>query len=451
MSFFTLSVFIMPPKPNKGDLSLPPPLQLVEQQVASKRQQAKLKKDEKDGARPKDTVTSKTGSKTPVKMEEDQPRAESTPSASAKTLPVSMVDPVLSSGSDSDETGLDAEIAELEKSIKETIQQIDTSKQRLRVREKKEKAARLKSQLEYAQKELQRTKEIGMKTSSEKKHEPKKKTKVKSSIITPSQKDSDIDSDSEIKISDLKKMKHLVKSADKKMSSLGLCCSSEDANSESSSSSSSDDSSLALSSGDEGKKSKHKKKKHSKSKKSGMVKKPSDKVKYPQTWPQSVLQYEFVSDKTTFENLDLKLFAAGEIEIILSDSISSTERKNRLLLLRKILYYANVYDWQGLLNFYAAWLRRIESGLSKWGDDPTIIEIPMLARHVIKKSADKAADAIFWCPDYNNGKCSVSAKSHQKIIKNRTRTVQHICSTCWRKDKKQLSHPETSFACPYKI
>ena len=196
----------MPPKPNKGDLSLPPPLQLVEQQVASKRQQAKLKKDEKDGARPKDTIKySKTGSKTPVKMDEHQPRAESTPSASAKTLPVSMVDPVLSSGSDSDETGLDAEIAELEKLIKETIQQIDTSKQRLRVREKKEKAARLKSQLESAQKELQRTKEIGMKTSSEKKHEPKKKSKVKSSIITPSQKDSDIDSDSEIKISDLKK------------------------------------------------------------------------------------------------------------------------------------------------------------------------------------------------------------------------------------------------------
>ena len=267
MSFFTLSVFIMPPKPNKGDLSLPPPLQLVEQQVSSKRQ-AKLKKDEEDGARPKDTVTNiKSGSKTPVKMEEDQPRAESTPSASAKTLPVSMVDPALSSDSDSDETGLDAEKAELEKSIKETIQQIDTSKQCLRVREKKEKAARLKSQLESTQKELQRTKEIGMKTSSEKKNEPKKKTKVKSSIITPSQKDSDIDSNSEIKISDLKNMKHLVKSADKKMSSLGLCCSSEDANSESSSRSSSDDSSLALTSGDEGKKSKHKKKKHSKSKK----------------------------------------------------------------------------------------------------------------------------------------------------------------------------------------
>ena len=290
-----------------------------------------------------------------------------------------------------------------------------------------------------------------MKTSSETKHKPKKDSKSKTKLITPSQKDSEDNSDFDLKISDLRKMKNLVKSADKKMSNLGLCRSSEDADSESSSSSSSDDSSLDLSSSDETKRSRRKKKKHSRSKKSGMVKKPSDKVLYPQTWPQSVLQYEFISDKITFEKLDLKLFAASEIEIFLSEKTSSTERKSRLLLLRKILYYANVYEWQGLLNFYAAWLRRIESGLSKWGDDPTIIEIPMLARHVLKKSAEKTSDAIFWCPDYNNGKCSVSAKSHQRMIKNRSRTVQHICSTCWRKDRKQLSHPETSSACPHKI
>ena len=331
------------------------------------------------------------------------------------------------------------------------MQELDSSKQRMRVKEKKEKAARLHAKLESAQKELQRSKEIGMKTSSETKHKPKKDSKSKTKLITPSQKDSEDNSDFDLKISDLRKMKNLVKSADKKMSNLGLCRSSEDADSESSSSSSSDDSSLDLSSSDETKRLRRKKKKHSRSKKSGMVKKPSDKVLYPQKWPQSVLQYEFISDKITFEKLDLKLFAAGEIEIILSEKTSSLERKNRLLLLRKILYYANVYEWQGLLNFYAAWSRRIESGLSKWGDDPTIIEIPMLARHVLKKSAEKTSHAIFWCLDYNNGKCSVSAKSHQKMIKNRSRTVQHICSTCLRKDRKQLSHPETSSACPHKI
>lgn len=429
-----------PGKPDKGDLSLPPPLQLLEKQITSKREEAKVKKEKKDGAKEKDSVKQKDTLDTPIKKD-SMPRAESTPSASAK----------VDSHSDSDEEGLDAEIAELENSIKETMHQIDSSKHRLRVKEKRERAARLQIKLESAQKELQRSKEIGMKASSETKHKPKKDSKSKTKLITPSHKDSEDNSDFDIKISDLRKMKHLVKSADKKMSNLGLCRSSEDADSESSSSSSSDDSSPDLSSSDETKKSRRKKKKHSKSKKSGMVKKPSDKVLYPQTWPQSVLQYEFISDKITFEKLDLKLFAAGEIEIILSEKTSSTERKNRLLLLRKILYYANVYDWQGLLNFYAAWLRRIESGLSKWGDDPTVIEIPMLARHVLKKSAEKTSDAIFWCPDYNNGKCSVSAKSHQKMIKNRSRTVQHICSTCWRKDRKQLSHPETSSACPHKI
>ena len=50
--------------------------------------------------------------------------------------------------SDSDEDGLDAVIAELEKSIKETMQELDSSKQRMRVKEKKEKAARLHAKLE---------------------------------------------------------------------------------------------------------------------------------------------------------------------------------------------------------------------------------------------------------------------------------------------------------------
>ena len=106
-------------------------------------------------------------------------------------------------------------------------------------------------------------------------------------------------------------MRNLVKSADKKMSSLGLCFSSEDADTENSSGSSSEESSFEMSS----KKTKQRKKKHSKSKRSGMVKKMSDRVLYLQTWPQSVLQYEFVSDKVAFEKLDLKLFAAGEVEM----------------------------------------------------------------------------------------------------------------------------------------
>ena len=114
------------------------------------------------------------------------------------------------------------------------MQELDSSKQRMRVKEKKEKVERLHAKLESAQKELQRSKEIGMKTSSETKHKPKKNSKSETKLITPSQKDSEDNSDFDLKISDLRKMKNLVKSADKKMSNLGLCRSSEDADSESS-------------------------------------------------------------------------------------------------------------------------------------------------------------------------------------------------------------------------
>ena len=95
----------------------------------------------RDGAKQKDTI------KTPIKKDV-KPKAESTPSAFAQN------------DSHSDSDGLDAVIAELEKSINETMQKLDSLKQRMSVKEKREKAARLHSKLESAQKELQRSKEI---------------------------------------------------------------------------------------------------------------------------------------------------------------------------------------------------------------------------------------------------------------------------------------------------
>ena len=57
-----------------------------------------------------------------------------------------------------------------------------------------------------------------------------------------------------------------------------------------------------------------------------MSKKASDKVKHPQIWPHSVLQYEFVSENVKFKDLDLKMFVAGELEILMT-KILRTEFK----------------------------------------------------------------------------------------------------------------------------
>ena len=95
------------------------------------------------------------------------------------------------------------------------------------------------------------------------------------------------------------------------------------------------------------------KKKKKKSKKSGKAKKSSDKVKYPQVRPHSVLQYEFVSEHVAFKQLSLKMFLCGEMEILTS-KISKSEFKGRMRFLKKIVYYFNIYEWSVLLQYYAA-------------------------------------------------------------------------------------------------
>ena len=189
--------------------------------------------------------------------------------------------------------------------------------------------------------------------------------------------------------------------------------------------------------------------------KSGLYKKSADTVKFPQIWPHSALQYEFVSESVSFMSLDIRNFVAGEVEIVLSNRVSAVEKMGRLRLLKKMMYYANIYEWRALLKFYAARVRRIEIGLSTWSDDSTEIEMPMLARFPLrtksqlKKEGQRDSDQLWWCPDYNKQSCSSSALVYQKHIKGQLRTVRHFCSACFKGDKAKLEHPQSSSACPY--
>lgn len=114
---------------------------------------------------------------------------------------------------------------------------------------------------------------------------------------------------------------------------------------------------------------KKKKKKHKHKKKSGINAKASDKVRYPQKWPHSHLQYQHVNKHVKYDELTFHLFVAGEISIISEEGLSSTEKKGRLQLLQKIVYYYSTYEFKGLKAFYAAWLREIELGRKNWEDD----------------------------------------------------------------------------------
>ena len=206
------------------------------------------------------------------------------------------------------------------------------------------------------------------------------------------------------------------------------------------------------------KKKKHKSKKH---KKSGINAKSSDKVKDPQRWPHAYLQYEFVNKQVKFDELDFKLFLAGEISIIAADDLSESERKGRLDLLKKIIYYSNTYEFKGLKAFYAAWLREIELKKKSWSDDPQQIETAILSKYLLKNKGfssfykkdssnktDSNDDKTWFCSDYQRNKCK-HRSSHLKVHNGKQKLASHICASCWLKDKKKLEHPECSSSCPH--
>ena len=91
-----------------------------------------------------------------------------------------------------------------------------------------------------------------------------------------------------------------------------------------------------------------------KSKKSGLYNTSSDTVQFSQIWPHSALQFEYVCESVSFRSLDIKMSVAGELEVILSKRVSATEKLGRLKLLKKMMYFANIYEWKTLLKFYAA-------------------------------------------------------------------------------------------------
>ena len=214
----------------------------------------------------------------------------------------------------------------------------------------------------------------------------------------------------------------------------------------------------------DGKREKKKSSKRTSKKMSGINAKASDKVRYPQRWPHAHLQFEYVNKQVKFEDLDFKLFVAGELEIIAGDDISAMERAGRLDLLRKIVYYYNTYEFVGLKSFYAAWLREIELGKKSWSDDSQLIESAILSKYLLKNKtfsnisntttsnsrkefSGNVEDRVWFCSDYQRNKC-LHKNSHLVVIKGKQRHATHICASCWLKDKKRMEHPECSSCCP---
>ena len=172
------------------------------------------------------------------------------------------------------------------------------------------------------------------------------------------------------------------------------------------------------------------------------------------------LQYEFVNKQVKFDELDFKLYLAGENSIIAADDLSESEQKGRLHSLNKIIYYSNTYEFKGLKAFYAAWLREIELKKKSLLDDPQQIETAILSKYLLKNEGfssfykkdsstktDSNDDNTWFCSDYQRNKCK-HRSSHLKVHNAKQKLASHICAFCWLKDKTETKTPRMFFKLP---
>ncbi len=175
-------------------------------------------------------------------------------------------------------------------------------------------------------------------------------------------------------------------------------------------------------------------------------------------WPQERLGPEYVSlcsGKIQYKYLYFTLFCAGEMEVLTSNEIAETARRERSQLLKDIIYNYFHYEWSTVLRLYAAILTEIESHFSVWGDDTTSLEQNILMPYPKKVSmnansgkAEKLSNLkkydegkVWFCGPYNRNNCAYR-ELHLIKFNDKTFVVQNICASCWKKDRKKLFHKE---------
>lgn len=193
--------------------------------------------------------------------------------------------------------------------------------------------------------------------------------------------------------------------------------------------------------------------------KSGMLGKAHDRVLRPQIWPQVAIQGATLGKSLSFKDLDLKWLIAGELEIISSGRISETEKAGRLFLLKQLVYLSNGNSIDVIKQIYSTIVGKIERGFLAWEQYDSSFQNEIQwsltwlknepktgAPSKVKKG--KKLEGVFWCRDYNQGKCTKKDK-HAGTMYDNPVTFHHICAKCFITDKSKNSHPETSSSCPH--
>ena len=151
---------------------------------------------------------------------------------------------------------------------------------------------------------------------------------------------------------------------------------------------------------------------------------------------------------------------AGETRTI-EMSTEPAQILGRLRLLRRMAYAKlRGYEWSAIRKMYAAIVRSIESKENTWEANFDRYEAIMYRRPGPRRVEEKTNQQNnnnnskkWFCRDWNKGNCTKTAP-HKAWFGSGTnavsRTVLHMCATCYIKDRTQKDYPENHDTCPHK-
>ena len=198
-------------------------------------------------------------------------------------------------------------------------------------------------------------------------------------------------------------------------------------------------------------------------KKSGMLDKATANIRHKEIWPQKNLLEDWADEEIEFKHILFEHMVAGELRTI-EISTEPAQILGRIRLLRKMAYAKlRGYEWPIIRKMYAAIVRSIESGENTWETNFDRYETILYRRPPTRREdrsnpsqntqQNNQSNKKWFCRDWNKGNCTKTAP-HKAWFGTGTnavsRTVLHMCATCYMKDKTQKDHPESHESCPHK-
>ena len=118
------------------------------------------------------------------------------------------------------------------------------------------------------------------------------------------------------------------------------------------------------------------------------------------------------------------------------------------------------YEWPIIRKMYAAIVRSIEAKEYSWEDNFDRFEAILYRRPPTAVRGNKVEreggqqQKKWFCRDWNKRDGCTKPSTHKAWFGTGpnavSRTVIHMCATCYLKDRSQKEHPEHSDNCPHK-